>query len=225
MGGLEGALITTPDRNVGSIVVNSRSHPVRRRFTLAHELGHFLNPWHRPSDSSSGFSCTRGDLGNGWRRGSAPVSRHVAQEIEANRFAIELLAPAPLVRRHLSGIPDLAKVMSSPTTSDSAARRARGVMSSFIHGRPGSCSAPMRRALCRTPFRFFLRKLPARSTPAGASCPDGRSGSIGSCGGRSTRLAGTARSRLPRCADANSTRRLRDHLARLRRNRDRCRRK
>lgn len=111
MGGLEGALVTTPDRNVGSIVVNSRSHPVRRRFTLAHELGHFLNPWHRPSDSSSGFFCTRGDLGNGWRRGSAPVSRHVAQEIEANRFAIELLAPAPLVRRHLSGIPDLAKVI------------------------------------------------------------------------------------------------------------------
>jgi hypothetical protein len=35
MQGLEGALVTTPDRNVGSIVVNSRSHPLRRRFTLA----------------------------------------------------------------------------------------------------------------------------------------------------------------------------------------------
>jgi hypothetical protein len=104
-------MVTTPDRNVGSIVVNSRSHPVRRRFTLAHELGHFLNPWHRPSDSSGGFSCTRGDLGNGWRRGSAPVSRHVVQEIEANRFAIELLAPAWLVRPYLNGIPDLAKVI------------------------------------------------------------------------------------------------------------------
>jgi Zn-dependent peptidase ImmA (M78 family) len=111
MGGLEGALVTTPDRNVGSIVVNSRSHPVRRRVTLAHELGHFLNPWHRAGDSSGGFSCTRGDLGNGWRRGSAPVSRPVAQEIEANRFAIELLAPAPLVRRYLIGIPDFAKVI------------------------------------------------------------------------------------------------------------------
>src|ERR1700729_3247128 len=111
MRGLEGAVVTTPDRNVGSIVVNSRSHPLRRRFTLAHELGHFLNPWHRPSDPSGGFSCTRPDLGNGWRRGSAPVSRHVAQEIEANRFAIELLAPPPLLHPYLSGIPDLAKVI------------------------------------------------------------------------------------------------------------------
>jgi Zn-dependent peptidase ImmA (M78 family) len=112
MRGLEGAVVTTPDRNVGSIVVNSRSHPVRRRFTLAHELGHFLNPWHRPSDRSGGFSCTRADLGNGWRRrASAHVSRHVAQEIEANRFAIELLAPTRLLRPYLSGIPDLAKVI------------------------------------------------------------------------------------------------------------------
>jgi hypothetical protein len=51
-------------------------------------------------------------LGSGWwRRASAPVSRHVAQEIEANRFAIELLAPTRLLRPYLSGIPDLAKVI------------------------------------------------------------------------------------------------------------------
>jgi IrrE N-terminal-like domain len=116
MRGLEGAVVTTPDRNVGSIVVNSRSRPLRQRFTLAHELGPFLNPWHRPSDSSGGFSCTRGDLGNGWRRGSSPISRHVAQEIEANRFAIELLARAQLVRHYLTGIPDLAKAIELADT-------------------------------------------------------------------------------------------------------------
>ena len=112
MRGLEGALVTTPDRNVGSIVVNSRSHPLRRRFTLAHELGHFLNPWHRPSDSSGGFSCSRADMGVGWKRRSAAISRHTTQEIEANRFAIELLAPPDLMRPYLRGIPDLAKVLS-----------------------------------------------------------------------------------------------------------------
>jgi hypothetical protein len=104
------AVVTTADRNVGSIVVNSLSKPVRRRFTLAHELGHFLNPWHRAHDPSGGFSCTRADLGNGWQRRSVPASQHVAQEIEANRFAIELPAPPWLLRPYLSGIPDLAKV-------------------------------------------------------------------------------------------------------------------
>lgn len=117
MQGLEGAVVTTLDRNIGSIVVNSRSYPVRRRFTVAHELGHFLNPWHRPSDPSGGFSCTRRDLENGWRRGSsAPLSRHLVQEIEANRFAIELLAPSRLLRRYMSGIPDLAKVIELADT-------------------------------------------------------------------------------------------------------------
>jgi Zn-dependent peptidase ImmA (M78 family) len=112
MRGLEGALIMTDDRNVGSIVVNGHSNPRRRRFTLAHELGHFLNPWHRPSDPSGGFSCTRGDLGSGWQKRSGPASQHIAQEIEANCFAIELLAPPWLLRPYLRGIPDLAKVVA-----------------------------------------------------------------------------------------------------------------
>ena len=110
--GLEGALVTTPDRNVGSIVLNRQARPPRRRFTLAHELGHFLNPWHRPSDPSGSFSCSRADMVVGWKRRSTSVSMHVSQEIEANRFAIELLAPPHLMRPYLGGIPDLAKVLS-----------------------------------------------------------------------------------------------------------------
>lgn len=110
--GLEGALVTTPDRNVGSIVLNRQARPPRRRFTLAHELGHFLNPWHRPSDPSGSFSCSRADMVVGWKRRSTSVSMHVSQEIEANRFAIELLAPPHLMRPYLGGIPDLAKALS-----------------------------------------------------------------------------------------------------------------
>jgi hypothetical protein len=109
---LAGAVITTPDRNEGSILINSESPPPRRRFTIAHELGHFLNPWHQPSGPSGGFSCTPADLGAGWRRRSTRASRHVTQEIEANRFAIELLAPPLLMRPYLRGIPDLANVLS-----------------------------------------------------------------------------------------------------------------
>ncbi len=51
-------------------------------------------------------------MGVGWKRPSTPVSIHVTQEIEANRFAIELLAPPRLMRPYLRGIPDLAKVLS-----------------------------------------------------------------------------------------------------------------
>ncbi len=132
---LEGALITTPDRNVGMIAVNSSSRPERRRFTLAHELGHFLNLWHEPRDPTGGFSCTRSDLGAGWRARPTKFSRHVDQEIQANRFAIELLAPARIVRPFLYGVPDLEKALSmSETLAISREAAARRYVE--LHGEP-----------------------------------------------------------------------------------------
>src|SRR3712207_5591168 len=44
----EGALITSPEKDRGAILVNALSSPQRRRYTVGHELGHFLNPWHKP---------------------------------------------------------------------------------------------------------------------------------------------------------------------------------
>ena len=110
MQSLEGALLAPSDRNIGAILLNGASSQARRRFTLAHELGHFLNLWHRPEQSSGRFACSRADLAMSWRKPSARPSRHVVQEAEANRFAIELLAPLRLVRPYLRGIPDLAAV-------------------------------------------------------------------------------------------------------------------
>jgi Zn-dependent peptidase ImmA (M78 family) len=109
---LEGALLAPDDRNVGTIILNSASTPGRRRFTLAHELGHFLNLWHRPEDPIAGFACSRGDLTTAWGKPSGSASRHFVQEVEANRFAIELLAPYRLMRPYLRGIPDLAEVVA-----------------------------------------------------------------------------------------------------------------
>jgi hypothetical protein len=110
--GLEGALVAPPSRNIGSILINNEARPQRRRFTLAHELGHFLNPWHRPAGLSERFACTNSDLATSWGRLSAAASRHARQEAEANRFAIELLAPRHLSQPFLFGIPDLAKVIA-----------------------------------------------------------------------------------------------------------------
>lgn len=109
----EGALITTQQRSVGKVLVNSLSAAPRRRFTIAHELCHFLNPWHKPphdTDDESTFLCTKTDMGG--RSASKEHTRHARQEREANRFAIELLAPQHLVKTHLEHSADLQHVLS-----------------------------------------------------------------------------------------------------------------
>jgi hypothetical protein len=115
--GIEGALAMTPDRNRGAIFANARSSRQRRRFTIAHELGHFLNPWHQPP-SPVAFACTAEDLRTPWRDLLRDANRHWQQESEANRFAIELLAPASRVRPYLKGIPDLERVIDVAANLD-----------------------------------------------------------------------------------------------------------
>jgi hypothetical protein len=46
---IEGALITDPNRDCGAILVNQASGRQRQRFTVAHELGHFLSSHHVPT--------------------------------------------------------------------------------------------------------------------------------------------------------------------------------
>ncbi len=113
---LEGALVTTLDRNTGQILANADSPWPRRRFTIAHELGHFLNPLHVPT-GPNGFACSRADLRAseaGGRDGES--DRHRRQEAEANAFAIELLAPRHWLRPYLSCVADLAQVITLSDT-------------------------------------------------------------------------------------------------------------
>ncbi len=94
--GFEAALVTTPEKGRGSILVNANSSYRRQRYSIGHELGHFLNPWHQPLQAQ-GFYCKRADMvvADG-------KSRHLRQEAEANRFAIELLAPRRMLKHHLT---------------------------------------------------------------------------------------------------------------------------
>jgi hypothetical protein len=123
MTSIEGALLTTPERSSGKILLNARSSPQRRRFTLGHELGHFLNDWHRPT-SPDGFRCSRADM---IETDSASQNRHRRQEAEANRFAIELLAPRAKTKPYLRGGADLRHVLAMAEAFDisraAAARR------------------------------------------------------------------------------------------------------
>lgn len=103
---IEAALVTTPERDVGKILLNSNSSPQRRRFSLGHELLHFLNPCHEQT-APDGFHCSRSDM----RVSAAAQNRHVRQEAEANAFAIELLTPRSRLKPLLRSPPDLEKVL------------------------------------------------------------------------------------------------------------------
>jgi hypothetical protein len=124
--GIEGALIMPENRNWGAIFTKAHATPQRRRYTIGHELGHFLNLWHEPP-KDEGFACTAKDLGTGWRGVSRDAGQHRLQESQANRFAIELLAPARRVEPFLKAIPDLERVIAVSADLDisreAAARR------------------------------------------------------------------------------------------------------
>lgn len=70
----------------------ARDSPGRRRFTVAHELGHWVCQC--LAGRSAPIYCRSADVGAGEGR---------ALEREANVFAAELVMPAPLVRERFSG--------------------------------------------------------------------------------------------------------------------------
>lgn len=97
--GLEGCLVTTPEKFDGEILVNNDGRPESRiRFTIGHELGHFLNPLHAP-DSAIGFQCTGRDLGMDSKRA---VNRRARMEAEANQFSSDLLLPIRLLKKYIN---------------------------------------------------------------------------------------------------------------------------
>jgi Zn-dependent peptidase ImmA (M78 family) len=119
--GFEGALVTSREKDRGIILVNLASSRQRRRYTVAHELGHFLNPWHKPV-GEEGFRCKKADMAT--RSGN---TRHDQQEAEANRFAIELLAPKVRLAPYVAQTADLEHVLAIAAQFDiskeAAARR------------------------------------------------------------------------------------------------------
>jgi len=82
-------------RGLTVCVINADQHPKRRRFTIAHELGHFL--LHPPQESYVDARFTVD------ARGETASEGTVHQEIEANAFAAELLMPECMVRAAVAG--------------------------------------------------------------------------------------------------------------------------
>lgn len=102
----EGALLRASNRPNGIVAVRRAIREMgRKRFTIAHEFGHYVLPGHGCSERT----CKGKNIESGNRR--VP-----SQEAAANRFASELLLPTaqvqPIVRNKLASI-ETAEFLSS----------------------------------------------------------------------------------------------------------------
>ncbi|MFC4238356.1 ImmA/IrrE family metallo-endopeptidase [Thalassospira xianhensis] len=100
LSGLEGVMIVDSGKSSGGIIVNINSSRKRKRFTIAHEIGHYVNPYHLVN-SSDGFRCSRSDMSISFAN---PNDRRAKMELEANIFASNILMPTEWVRKYLSTI-------------------------------------------------------------------------------------------------------------------------
>jgi Zn-dependent peptidase ImmA (M78 family) len=104
--GFEGGLITDPERSSGIILVKDGFRQ-RRRFTISHELGHFLIPLHMP-DTPGRFLCSSADM---LKVSAKDNDRRGRMEAEANRFAALLFKrPAADFRRKAIAVLQLARI-------------------------------------------------------------------------------------------------------------------
>ena len=103
----EAALVMDVNKAAGAILLARNRSSQRMRYSLAHELGHWLIPTHRP-DSGRGFECQLDDFHRvneqeqNWRR---------RIEAEANRFASALLMPPQRVRGEMGRTSDLQDII------------------------------------------------------------------------------------------------------------------
>lgn len=123
--GFEGGLIQDEYKERGFILVKAGRLPQRTRFTIAHELGHFVNLRHVAPPGTEQLLCSKQDF-----REDRPAAdgRH-GMEAQANEFAACLLMP----RSHLahlpwmSGSPEMASILKLQSLCDvskeAAARR------------------------------------------------------------------------------------------------------
>jgi Zn-dependent peptidase ImmA (M78 family) len=115
----EGLLITDANKTKGTIAYNANSIIERRRFTIAHEIGHFLLPFHGVK-----AQCAKGDLGI-----IRSADERRAREAEANRLAAALLLPEKQFRADIRrlGKPETAHILKLAaryqTSKEATARR------------------------------------------------------------------------------------------------------
>ncbi len=141
--GYEGGLITDRDKCDGVILVNAHSPEVRRRFTIAHELAHFLMPSHMPS-ADGRFLCSQQDM---FHLATDERDQRRRMEAEANRFASRILLQQSSfgLRWPRQRIPTCNRLLRCRVATTSARKQLGAPMSSSGRSRRPS-SSPRRQA-------------------------------------------------------------------------------
>jgi Zn-dependent peptidase ImmA (M78 family) len=166
--GFEGMLISNPEKSEGVIFVNKSRRPQRQRFTIGHEVGHFLLPWHRNlQDGSLRFQCTAEDMN---AQGSAQPNSRLDWEIQANAFAAEVLLPRKLFKKNMKrkDEPDLQHVLDLSAlfdTSVEATARRYVSLSDYPLAIVFALGKQVRHAWRSTEFTYFLEARKGSSLP------------------------------------------------------------
>jgi Zn-dependent peptidase ImmA (M78 family) len=106
--GFVAALVTDINKATGGILLASSLSPERRRYSIGHELGHFLIPTHVVPFEGR-FLCSREDM---LTFSAREQGRRQRMEFEANQFAALLLMPPPILRAELAGkVPSLDEII------------------------------------------------------------------------------------------------------------------
>ena len=98
------------------VIVNNSTSRIRQRFTVAHELGHILIPWH------VGIIIDRVDLA----RADLSTSYWIIEK-EANSFAAELLMPHSWIEGLLAKEADYARIHAIIATTCETSTLAAGI--------------------------------------------------------------------------------------------------
>ena len=95
---ISGMLIPAVDakRDRPVIVANADHAEVRRRFTIAHELAHLLLHDYRTPHADTAFKIRF--------RANLEYDGSIAEEIEANQFAAEILMPARFILQRVAAL-------------------------------------------------------------------------------------------------------------------------
>jgi Zn-dependent peptidase ImmA (M78 family) len=112
----EGGLITQPERRDGVILVNGGTNRLRQRYTIGHELGHYLIASHQPGNTGQ-FTCSKSDMSI---RKADRDNRGQRMEAEANRFSAGMLMPLTKFKPDMrsQGGPDLDHMVALASKYD-----------------------------------------------------------------------------------------------------------
>ncbi len=158
--GFDGALVRSRSAQKGIVAVNAGiREQSRKRFTIAHEIGHFVIPHHR----LLGNICEQRAIESFSTRLRRP-------ELEANEFAAEFLLPSAVLRRTFNlrefSLAQISTVANEFDTSLTATTRSFLNLTDLPCALVWSVSGNARWFARSAAFRFFL---PLEELPGPAS--------------------------------------------------------